>query len=175
MEPRLIIIGVDPILGKRLSAACQAIGAGVTFASGPGDIPLNNPHAGIAVLSYLNAETFQSGAIALKKRNIRHVIALLNNEHGSVVADAFRSGASDVMFAESVEAEVHRSLSLILAKERHRKEPMDVRPLQDVERDAISAALEACRGQVSLTARRLGIGRSTLYRKIEQYALVYER
>ncbi len=43
--------------------------------------------------------------------------------------------------------------------------------LEDVERDAIERALEANRGNLSDVARQLGIGRSTLYRKLEQYGL----
>ena len=43
--------------------------------------------------------------------------------------------------------------------------------LEDLEREAIVAAMEANRGNLSDVARQLGIGRSTLYRKLEQYGL----
>jgi DNA-binding NtrC family response regulator len=43
----------------------------------------------------------------------------------------------------------------------------DVRPLEDIERDAIRFAISHYRGQMSEVARRLRIGRSTLYRKLE--------
>lgn len=43
----------------------------------------------------------------------------------------------------------------------------DVRPLIDIERDAIEMAIQHCNGQMSDVARRLGIGRSTLYRKFQ--------
>ena len=43
----------------------------------------------------------------------------------------------------------------------------EVRPLEDIERDAIRFAISHYRGQMSEVARRLGIGRSTLYRKLE--------
>ncbi|WP_118134922.1 sigma-54 dependent transcriptional regulator [Oceanicella sp. SM1341] len=46
-----------------------------------------------------------------------------------------------------------------------------VRPLAEVEAEAIADALILCSGQVSETARRLGIGRSTLYRKMAQYQI----
>jgi len=36
-------------------------------------------------------------------------------------------------------------------------------PLDDVKRRAIMAALDACDGDVVLAAKKLGIGRSTLY------------
>jgi len=46
-----------------------------------------------------------------------------------------------------------------------------VRPLEDIERDAIRFAISHYRGQMSEVARRLGIGRSTLYRKLEGLGL----
>lgn len=47
----------------------------------------------------------------------------------------------------------------------------DVRPLWEVEKQAIVEALSVCRGNVQRTAARLGIGRNTLYRKMEEYEL----
>jgi DNA-binding NtrC family response regulator len=47
----------------------------------------------------------------------------------------------------------------------------DVRPLEDIERDAIRFAISNYRRQMSEVARRLKIGRSTLYRKLEGLGL----
>ena len=47
----------------------------------------------------------------------------------------------------------------------------NVRPLSDIEADAIAYAIEHYGGQMSEVARRLGIGRSTLYRKLKEYDL----
>ena len=49
--------------------------------------------------------------------------------------------------------------------------PRAARSLEDLERDAIVSAMETNRGNLSDVARQLGIGRSTLYRKLEQYGL----
>jgi DNA-binding NtrC family response regulator len=46
-----------------------------------------------------------------------------------------------------------------------------LRTLEDIERDLISHAIEAYAGHMSEVARRLGIGRSTLYRKIREQGL----
>jgi DNA-binding NtrC family response regulator len=46
-----------------------------------------------------------------------------------------------------------------------------VRPLEDIERDTIRFAIAHYRGQMSEVARRLKIGRSTLYRKLEGLGL----
>lgn len=45
----------------------------------------------------------------------------------------------------------------------------DVRKLEAIEADTIRFALSHYRGQMSAMARKLGIGRSTLYRKMKEY------
>jgi DNA-binding NtrC family response regulator len=47
----------------------------------------------------------------------------------------------------------------------------DVRPLEDIERDVIRFAITHYRGQMSEVARKLQIGRSTLYRKLDGLGL----
>ncbi len=47
----------------------------------------------------------------------------------------------------------------------------DVRPLEEIEREVIRFAIEHHNGQMSEVARRLKIGRSTLYRKLEGLGL----
>ncbi len=51
----------------------------------------------------------------------------------------------------------------------------EVRPLDEVESDLIRYAVTHYRGQMSEVARRLQIGRSTLYRKLEALGLNSER
>jgi len=43
----------------------------------------------------------------------------------------------------------------------------EVRPIEEIEAEVIRFAIAHYRGQMSEVARRLGIGRSTLYRKLE--------
>ena len=47
----------------------------------------------------------------------------------------------------------------------------NVRPLADIELEMIRLAIEHYHGQMSEVARRLGIGRSTLYRKLKEYGI----
>ena len=47
----------------------------------------------------------------------------------------------------------------------------EMRRLDDLEAETIRFALVHYRGQMSEIARRLGIGRSTLYRKMKEYGL----
>ncbi len=51
----------------------------------------------------------------------------------------------------------------------------DMRPLEELEADIIRYAVTHYRGQMSEVARRLQIGRSTLYRKLERWACTSER
>ncbi len=45
--------------------------------------------------------------------------------------------------------------------------------LEELEADGIRKALEMCKGNISRTSRVLGIGRNTLYRKMEKYGIEY--
>ncbi|MDP7164963.1 MAG: sigma-54 dependent transcriptional regulator [Alphaproteobacteria bacterium] len=47
----------------------------------------------------------------------------------------------------------------------------ELRPLREVENDMIMFAIEHCRGRMTEVARRLGIGRSTLYRKVRELGI----
>ncbi|MFN4023414.1 MAG: sigma-54-dependent transcriptional regulator [Hyphomonas sp.] len=47
----------------------------------------------------------------------------------------------------------------------------EIRSLQDIERDLLQYAIDFYEGHMSEVSRRLGIGRSTLYRKVREYDL----
>ncbi|MFM9153572.1 MAG: helix-turn-helix domain-containing protein, partial [Methylocystis sp.] len=47
----------------------------------------------------------------------------------------------------------------------------EIRNLADIEENTIRFALYHYHGQMSEIARRLGIGRSTLYRKLKEYGI----
>ncbi|WP_259345094.1 sigma-54 dependent transcriptional regulator [Candidatus Liberibacter sp.] len=50
----------------------------------------------------------------------------------------------------------------------------EIRRLSDIEKEMIELAMELYQSQMSEVARRLGIGRSTLYRKLKEYDLDIE-
>ena len=50
-----------------------------------------------------------------------------------------------------------------------------VRPLEDVEKEYILAALELNSGNQTLTAQQLHIGKATLYRKLRSYGLISKK
>ena len=57
------------------------------------------------------------------------------------------------------------------APDRFLDESGEVQPLADIERAAIEFAIKHHGGRMSRVARALGIGRSTLYRKLHEYGL----
>ena len=63
------------------------------------------------------------------------------------------------------EQDAIRVTELLLRPDGH------ARPLAELEAEAIQHAIGLYRGRMSEVARRLGIGRSTLYRKLEEYAI----
>jgi DNA-binding NtrC family response regulator len=58
----------------------------------------------------------------------------------------------------------HTSLPLV-GEDNH------IRRLSDIEADVIRTALDFYKGRMSEVARRLGIGRSTLYRKLAELGI----
>jgi len=50
-----------------------------------------------------------------------------------------------------------------------------IKPLAEIEKQAIIEAMKRYRGKISEVARRLKIGRSTLYRKLEEYGLAPDK
>ncbi len=100
------------------------------------------------------------------------VIAYLAQIDYGLCRDAFRAGADDVIAEPLTLAEFQAALGSIRSAMAMRVHPDAILPLEAVERNAIKVALLACNGQVSKTSRKLGIGRSTLYRKLDQYNLI---
>lgn len=71
-------------------------------------------------------------------------------------------------------AEAARSMSMFSPSDNvivSTDETGEVRKLADVEEELIRFALKFYRGQMSQVARKLGIGRSTLYRKLKDYGI----
>lgn len=81
------------------------------------------------------------------------------NDHHAMVAQAALTAA----FAAADEAST--APFAVFDSEGH------LRQLEQVERDLIELAIDHYAGHMSEVARRLGIGRSTLYRKLREYGL----
>ena len=74
----------------------------------------------------------------------------------------------------AVRCEEHRHRPPAVPRHRLHRFHVDlvhVRPLEEIEIEAIRFAITHYRGQMSEVARRLRIGRSTLYRKLDEIGL----
>ncbi|MEQ1954216.1 sigma-54 dependent transcriptional regulator [Mesorhizobium sp. CN2-181] len=94
------------------------------------------------------------------------------DQGGSASADAYDDLEPDLFEGPAVVAE--RPLSNLVSAAgtlRALDDNGEMRPLADVEYDMIVMAIDHYGGQMSEVARRLGIGRSTLYRKLKEYGI----
>jgi len=86
----------------------------------------------------------------------------------SLVAPSLAAPAlTDSPVADSLPAALYARLALLDATG-------DIRPLEEIEGEVIRFAITHYRGQMSEVARRLQIGRSTLYRKLDSLGLAAE-
>ena len=84
----------------------------------------------------------------------------------SGLAPAMPSASDDALSSLVKKAEGVEDLAItFLDREGH------LRTLEEIERDLIQFAIENYSGHMSEVARRLGIGRSTLYRKVREHEL----
>ncbi|GHF30006.1 sigma-54-dependent Fis family transcriptional regulator [Kordiimonas sediminis] len=90
-------------------------------------------------------------------------ISLAENEGTDTVSP---SSNSNVVALNAAALSKATCPSLLLENEEG-----DIRSLEELEAEIIAAALHKYQGRMSEVARKLGIGRSTLYRKVEHYNL----
>ena len=109
----------------------------------------------------------------ISKRNSRRLwrMILLRRSPGR---RSRRSPWRSVMFCWTDKAE-RPAFGSSQAASRFLDASSEVRPLEELERDIIRFAISHYRGQMSEVARRLQIGRSTLYRKLEGLGLDEQR
>ena len=170
------LIGLDQPSERRLIDELRVNDAIPIVCAGPDQVEAPAHGVPIVVVAWTGAEDFGLAAQVLERRTVRaEMMAFLPERDYAMAASAFRAGAQDVLAAPVEPGEVARVQAAHKRRLAKATQPAPVRSLQDLEREAIATALNACRGQVSQTARRLGIGRSTLYRKIDQYGLINVR
>jgi DNA-binding NtrC family response regulator len=83
------------------------------------------------------------------------------------IRHAFAATLSDVIRPDDLPASVRGG-----ARVREARDPDELPTLAEAEADLVALALEDSRGNKTLAARRLGIDRKRLYRKIRRYSLL---
>ncbi|HYW62944.1 MAG TPA: sigma-54 dependent transcriptional regulator [Bradyrhizobium sp.] len=109
--------------------------------------------------SQLGLEDFPQAQAAPLPQDVHHAEPLTMDSSFHVSAPALVTG-NDIPIAPTA---VAGSLPMLTADG-------EVRPLEEIESEIIRFAISHYRGQMSEVARRLKIGRSTLYRKLEEAA-----
>lgn len=169
--PQIVhIAGVDPAEEVRLVDEFTHQGAAAHPVSNVDALPADAQANSLIILpAEPESRLARIAAQASARRDGIEVIALLSTPSFDAACAAFRAGAADVMTMPTGMVAVSSALkNLSVRRERRLR---SIRPLRELERQAITEALAVTRGSVSKSARMLGIGRSTLYRKLDQYGI----
>jgi transcriptional regulator of acetoin/glycerol metabolism len=110
------------------------------------------------VLPPLEPDAFQA---ALNERGI-----LLNGNGGRT----FRAVTHVGITWEDIER-VLSCIQTALRTQEHHADSSEVLPFDEVEKRAILEAIGKCNGDISKAARKLGLSRATLYRKLDKYGV----
>lgn len=158
--PRLVLIVDDDPVQRRLAEAA------VTKAG---------YHA-------LCVEDGASGLAVMEAGEGRDIAVIVQTSRGSIdmAVQAMRAGAFDCAVKPVAPAHQHQSALKVTAAEDTDNEAGqlqildaggEIRALADMEEEIIRLAIGHYNGQMSEVARRLGIGRSTLYRKLKELGI----
>ncbi len=174
MTTTALLIGLSTDIGSELRARLARVGVTARSYRHAEDVgmALDQNSSTFAMVPFMSSVEFGAELSELSVLGLeRAVVAVLPKATYDICASAFRSGALDVIARPFAEEDLGRLVACMAGVTRGTNIMSDVQPLADVERRAIVRALAACNGQVSMTARKLGIGRSTLYRKLELYRI----
>ena len=156
-------------LVRDVDKARETLGADVALVQGDLDDPASLDHAFEgADKVFLNSghgpalKQQQLNAIeAAKRAGISQFVKMSGSEKG-VTAD----GPSQIMRDHY---QVEQALKASAPEALELQEADDVLPFDEVEKRAILDALRKCDGDISKAARKLGLSRATIYRKLEKY------
>ena len=87
-------------------------------------------------------------------------------EGDTLTADSFPQLSEMLGELEAAGSHLHEGVGVMLYTEDG-----NLRPLEEIEADVIRLAIGHYRGRMTEVARRLGIGRSTLYRKLSDLGI----
>jgi DNA-binding NtrC family response regulator len=166
----------DPKLGEQLSATRIVL---PPLRERTGDIPALSRHflGRIGDQPGLNQLSITDSALALLAAfdwpgNVRQLQSVLFRaavyaEGEALTADSFPQ-LSEMLGDQETDAtnQLHEGVGVLLYTEDG-----NLRPLEEIEADVIRLAIGHYRGRMTEVARRLGIGRSTLYRKLSDLGI----
>jgi DNA-binding NtrC family response regulator len=141
----------------------NAIFRAVVLAQGPELVEADFPQIAAQLPGYLTSDHLTIVADGRRPSLVEAVPASADNHETG--AETVHAPMSHVSPAEAVDLFTPDNVIVSTGPSG------DVRKLADVEEELIRFALKFYRGQMSQVARKLGIGRSTLYRKLKDYGI----
>ncbi len=143
-----------------------------------GDIPALTRHflSRIADQPGLRALSISDSALSLLTAfdwpgNVRQLQSVLFRaavycEEGTLTAESFPQLSEMLGDSDQLDSPLQESIGVLLYTQDG-----NLRPLEEIEADVIRLAIGHYRGRMTEVARRLGIGRSTLYRKLSDLGI----
>jgi len=113
------------------------------------------------------------GNVRELRNTIERIVVLATTDR--VTPDLFPERVRKAADGKEVpKMDVEKALSTIqkaLQTQEFHPESNEVLPFEEVEKRAILGAIKKCSGDISKAARRLGLSRATLYRKLDKYGV----
>jgi DNA-binding NtrC family response regulator len=115
------------------------------------------------------------GNVRELQNTIERIIVLSNSDRitAELFPEEIREAAAGSLLPELQVEEVQRLVEELRSEQPEPVDPPadgeDILPFEEVERRTILEALEKCGGDISKAARKLGLSRATIYRKLEKY------
>jgi two-component system response regulator RegA len=167
---RVLVVEDDEVYREALVRALGRAGYSVTSASSVADLGAVTDHGppDLALIDLRLGDESGIDAVHLLAREAPRCRVLMLSGHGTIrsAVEAMRAGAVDFLTKPVSSAEILRALQE--AAEVALPSAGAASSLDAVEREHILRTLEAADGNVSEAARRLGLHRRTLQRKLQK-------
>ncbi len=117
----------------------------------------------------LNGVSTQELVSPLLKKAIKAKLVILTG-YGTIpsTVQAMRDGASSYLCKPAKPQDIQQALEETVPKNPSNLEVKDPKNLWDIENEHITKVLKACGGNISETARQLGLHRRTLQRRLKK-------
>lgn len=170
---KLLLVEDDRVLLDRLATSLRRRGHEVATASDMAETAriLETFSPDHALVDLRLGRESGLDAVRFLKRRVPSVRVLVISGYGSIPAavDAMRLGAVDFLSKPADTDQIEAALFGDGASDHEREDPAIVPSLDRVEWEYIQRVLHDCSGNISEAARRLGIERRTLQRKLQKY------
>jgi DNA-binding NtrC family response regulator len=169
-KPELLLADIDKNARALCTHIARSLDCNVLFALNRDSVLalVERENIGVALLDAATITDHLDLTKTIKKRSAR-IEVLIADERATIpsAVAAIKAGATD--YLEKPVNEVTLESAISQALNSYRNFQGSVRPLDELERQAIEDALAQANGDKLEAARLLSIGKTTLYRKLREY------